>query len=161
MRTGWKILRTTRNYRRISNTSFLLWLQRTCIWCLRSLEAAGRKISTILLGIVLRLQGEDNYITEELFSSLLDALYPNQDSSAVEVYQVEFIRAIIRAKGDIAQKLITERHMKNYPKLGLTVMASMEKVMQVKVKEKERTIKHLFGDLSQMKKRKWRDCKPG
>ncbi|ERF74963.1 hypothetical protein EPUS_05171 [Endocarpon pusillum Z07020] len=99
-------------------------------------EAAGMKIDQQLSGILWGLRYVNNYMTEELFSSLLEALYPNRDSSAVEVYQVQFIRAIIRAKGDIAQKLITEGHMKKYPKLGLTVMGSMEKRCRTKCKRK-------------------------
>ena len=120
-------------------------------------EAAGTKISTRLSKIVLRLRHDDNYMTEELFSGLLEALYPNRDSPAVETYRAKFIRAIVRAEGNIAQTLITERHMKKFPKLGLTVMASMEKKMRDKVQEKERTIKSLIEDLSQTKKRKWKD----
>ncbi len=118
-------------------------------------EAAGEKISRQLSRIRFRLRSDDDYMTEELFSGLLEAFYPNRDSPAVDVYRAMFIDAIVRAKGDIVERLITEIHMKRHPRLGLTLMASMEKKMRDELQHKERTIKGLVQDLPPSKKRKW------
>ncbi len=124
------------------------------------MEAADEKISARLSRIVLRLQCDDSYMTEELFSGLLEALYSSRDCPAVETHRATFIDAIVRAERDIAKTLITERHMKKYPQLGWTVMSSMERKMQLKLHEKESTITTLIGQLPKKRKREWKDCLP-